>query len=301
MSTVLPQLGRSSLSSPVSIDGANQGSLLLWLEGGVVYSINRMATIIWEMLEDNPKGLQLSQIVDDIGKQCQLPTDSPFAEMVKRDVRELLEWFEHRGVLQKKGLPVSEATYRILGTVFRAENQPSNANPLCDADTSSSSSEQEIVRAVKLILTPAGTDRKLGVSALDQIAEINKHHSPVHTGIAFLLFTAYDLSIKVLGFRRLFQIVAQWQLRKCESPNTALIQRVCAGIERARIWYPKQIMCMQHSVVSKCLLQHYGVPARMSIAARKMPFKSHAWVEVDGRVVNDTQKVLTYYNVFRRY
>jgi hypothetical protein len=36
-----------------------------------------------------------------------------------------------------------------------------------------------------------------------------------------------------------------------------------------------------------CLLKRYGVPAQMMIGARQMPFKAHAWVEVNARVVND--------------
>ena len=35
------------------------------------------------------------------------------------------------------------------------------------------------------------------------------------------------------------------------------------------------------------LLKRHGVPAQMMIGAQQMPFKAHAWVEVDGRVVND--------------
>lgn len=258
-----------------------------------------MATIIWEKLEDNPNGVQLSQLVEDIKTQCQFPTDGPFREMFQRDVKELLTWFEHRGIVKKKDRAPSATTYRINGTVFRAENTLSHSNTIYD-EIEVSPAEQQLVRAIRQILTPAGTDRELGISVADQVSSINKHSFLIHTVISFLLFSAYDVALKLLGFERLFRIIARSHFRKRKWPDPALIQRVCAGIERARIWYPKQTMCMQHSVVTKCLLEHYGIPARLTFAARKMPFKSHAWVEVHGRVVNDTQKVRTYYKVFKQ-
>ena len=285
-----------SAASPQRENGAYQGSLLLWLEGGVVYSINRMATLIWERLENNPNGVPLSQIVEDIGKQCQLPTDGSFREMFKRDVETLLEWFEQRGVLKKKNETSPDATYQIKGTAFRADDGPP---PALYEENTCSPEKQKLVRAIRAILTPAGTDRELGINVSDQVSAINKHRSSVYTAVALLMFVAYDVAFKILGFKQLFEIIGRSHFRKRERLDPDFIQRVCAGIERARIWYPKQVMCMQHSIVTKCLLEQYGVPARLTFAARKMPFKSHAWVEVWGNVVNDTQKVRTYYKVFK--
>jgi 3-oxoacyl-ACP reductase-like protein len=40
-----------------------------------------------------------------------------------------------------------------------------------------------------------------------------------------------------------------------------------------------------------------GVNAETVIAAHLMPFKSHAWVEVNGEVVSDSPNVQRYYDV----
>jgi len=64
-------------------------------------------------------------------------------------------------------------------------------------------------------------------------------------------------------------------------------ENVCAAVDMACIWYWKEVLCLQRSAATACLLKRYGVPARMTIGAQQMPFKAHAWVEVDGRVVND--------------
>jgi len=49
-----------------------------------------------------------------------------------------------------------------------------------------------------------------------------------------------------------------------------------------------------------CLLKRYGVPAQMIIGAQQVPFKAHAWVEVDGRVVNDKAYMRELYAVLDR-
>jgi hypothetical protein len=65
------------------------------------------------------------------------------------------------------------------------------------------------------------------------------------------------------------------------------VEMVCAAVDMACIWYWKQVLCLQRSAATACLLKRRGVPAQMMIGAQQMPFRSHAWVEVDGRVVND--------------
>ncbi len=66
------------------------------------------------------------------------------------------------------------------------------------------------------------------------------------------------------------------------------------------IAYWKQALCLQRSAATACLLKRYGVPAQMVIGARQIPFKAHAWVEVDGRVVNDKLYMPEIYAVLDR-
>ena len=65
------------------------------------------------------------------------------------------------------------------------------------------------------------------------------------------------------------------------------VGNICSAVDMACIWYWKEVLCLQRSAATACLLKKYGVPAQMVIGAQQMPFKAHAWVEVDGRVVND--------------
>lgn len=78
------------------------------------------------------------------------------------------------------------------------------------------------------------------------------------------------------------------------------VQQVCAAMDMACIWYWKEALCLQRSAATACLLRKYGVPARLVIGAQQIPFKSHAWVEVDGQVVNDKSYVSDVYAVLDR-
>ena len=62
---------------------------------------------------------------------------------------------------------------------------------------------------------------------------------------------------------------------------------ICGAVNTACIWYWKEVLCLQRSAASACLLRRYGVPAQMVIGVQRIPFRAHAWVEVEGRIVNE--------------
>jgi transglutaminase superfamily protein len=68
----------------------------------------------------------------------------------------------------------------------------------------------------------------------------------------------------------------------------------------ACIWYWKEALCLQRSAATVCLLRKNGVSAHLVIGAQQMPFKAHAWVEVDGIVVNDKQYIGELYAILDR-
>jgi hypothetical protein len=78
------------------------------------------------------------------------------------------------------------------------------------------------------------------------------------------------------------------------------VETICQAVAYACIWYPKQVLCLQRSSVAVRLLRRYGIHAEMVIGAQRLPLKAHAWVEVDGRVVNDKAEVQTNYLVMER-
>jgi len=58
-------------------------------------------------------------------------------------------------------------------------------------------------------------------------------------------------------------------------------------LDLVSIFYPKQVLCLQRSAATVLLLRRYGYDAKMIIGARLVPFRAHAWVELENQVVND--------------
>lgn len=79
-----------------------------------------------------------------------------------------------------------------------------------------------------------------------------------------------------------------------------VVYRVCQAVDYACVWYPKRVLCLQRSAVTTCLLRGCGVNAQMVMGAQRVPFKAHAWTEVDGRAVNERRDVQKIYGVWER-
>jgi hypothetical protein len=84
-------------------------------------------------------------------------------------------------------------------------------------------------------------------------------------------------------------------------PSSVTVDLVCTAINYACVWYPKRVLCLQRSVVTTCMLRHCGVPAKMVVGAQTLPFKAHAWTEVEGRAVNERNDVQKTYGVLTCY
>jgi hypothetical protein len=78
------------------------------------------------------------------------------------------------------------------------------------------------------------------------------------------------------------------------------MEQLCQAIDLACIWYWKQVLCLQRSAATVSLLRNYGIEAQLVIGAQLKPFQAHAWVEVDGRVVNDNSYTKELYAVLDR-
>jgi hypothetical protein len=116
---------------------------------------------------------------------------------------------------------------------------------------------------------------------------------------AFCKLIYFDLCLTRGNFAALYNQVRNCPMGKPTGiPDVA--DRICAAMDMACIWYWKEVLCLQRSAATACLLKQYGVPAQMIIGAQQMPFKAHAWVEIDGRVVNDKPYMREIYAVLER-
>ena len=63
---------------------------------------------------------------------------------------------------------------------------------------------------------------------------------------------------------------------------------ICEAVQSVAPFYWKPIRCLERSIVTARLMRRHGIPAEVVIGYRAAPFFSHAWVEVAGRVANDS-------------
>jgi hypothetical protein len=71
-------------------------------------------------------------------------------------------------------------------------------------------------------------------------------------------------------------------------------------MDLACVFYFKRVLCLQRSAATTVLLRRHGWNAEMVIGVQLMPFQSHAWVEVQSRVVNDKPYVTEIFQVLDR-
>ena len=103
---------------------------------------------------------------------------------------------------------------------------------------------------------------------------------------AYLKLIYFDIYLARGNFSGLHAKVRKFPLGGTPAA-AASVEKICAAVDMAAIWYWKEVLCLQRSAATDCLLKQFGVPAQMLIGAQQMPFRAHAWVEVDGSVVND--------------
>jgi hypothetical protein len=123
--------------------------------------------------------------------------------------------------------------------------------------------------------------------------------------MSFLMVEAYarliffDTYLARGDFSALYKRVRSCRVRaKRISPGA--IEQISAAVDTACIWYWKEVLCLQRSCATACVMRRHGIAAQLVIGAQQMPFKAHAWVEVNGRVVNDKPYVPEMYAVLDR-
>jgi hypothetical protein len=116
---------------------------------------------------------------------------------------------------------------------------------------------------------------------------------------ALFMLLAYDILSALCRFQAIHSMVRGWKVNR-RTDASHLIDKVCVAVNYACVWYPKQALCLQRSFVTTCLLRKRGVAAQMVLGAQKLPFKAHAWVEVDGRAINEHSNVQSIYAVWDR-
>ncbi len=109
----------------------------------------------------------------------------------------------------------------------------------------------------------------------------------------------YDLLHAARGFGDIRDRLARQQPHAVNA-DAARTATICDAVLLATCLYWKPVLCLQRAVCTTRLLRAHGIAARLVIGYREVPFFSHAWVEVDSRVVNDSPVYRTRLRVLDR-
>ena len=120
----------------------------------------------------------------------------------------------------------------------------------------------------------------------------------LHTRVLWEL-VRYDVLYGVRGLQGVRPPAMRTRPRD-EAAGNAVQAAIWQALTAIAPFYWKPILCLQRSVVTARLMRRYGVPAEVVIGYRAKPFFSHAWVEVAGRVVNDSPSYQRRLNVLER-
>jgi hypothetical protein len=94
----------------------------------------------------------------------------------------------------------------------------------------------------------------------------------------------YEVIIRLRGSGRILQELRRQSIA-AEPISPELERAICDAVLLATCFYWKPVLCLQRAVCTVRLLRRHGIVARLVIGYRPSPFFSHAWVEVEGRVV----------------
>jgi hypothetical protein len=97
----------------------------------------------------------------------------------------------------------------------------------------------------------------------------------------------FEILQKFGGFKRVHEDVRRMSVAAVQT-DPEMIRRICEAVTLAACFFWKPVLCLPRSVVTTRMLRKYGIRAQMVIGYRPSPFFSHSWVEVDGKIVNDS-------------
>jgi hypothetical protein len=115
---------------------------------------------------------------------------------------------------------------------------------------------------------------------------------------AYALLLSFEINISCRRFHAIYHRVRNRKLPS--SCSSISCEDACQALNLACVLYFKQVQCLQRSAALVCLLRDLGISATLVIGAQRLPFRAHAWAEVNRRVINDSASAVELYGVLDR-
>jgi hypothetical protein len=118
---------------------------------------------------------------------------------------------------------------------------------------------------------------------------------------AILVLAVFDMIAMFRGFQGVHEWVSTTPMAISPRDDKALITRAKSAVIWACLYYPKSAACLQRSSALVRLLRLGGIAAQVVVGVQSLPFRSHAWAEYKGVVLNDGQSAPAFYAEIHRF
>jgi hypothetical protein len=116
---------------------------------------------------------------------------------------------------------------------------------------------------------------------------------------SWILLLRFEWIVRSGGFNKVYRIVRERPVHLA-APLLVPQEDLCRAMDYACVFYFKRVRCLQRSAATTLLLRRHGWRAQMVIGAQLLPFRSHAWCEINGAVINDKPYMQDIYAVLER-
>jgi hypothetical protein len=116
---------------------------------------------------------------------------------------------------------------------------------------------------------------------------------------SWLLLFHFEILMQFGDFSKLHSMIQEYEAAP-KRVSVPTVSQLCRAVDLACVLYFKHVMCLQRSAATTILLRRYGWEAKLVIGTKLLPFQSHAWVEIEGGIVNDKPYMLDIYHVLER-
>jgi len=133
------------------------------------------------------------------------------------------------------------------------------------------------------------------------------NHSRKHNGTAVCPFMEAWLLLFFIEMVMLFRSSASLrqtiatQAVAIKAQKQSRVEVLSRVMDLACVFYFKRVLCLQRSAATTLFMRRHGVHAQMVAGAQILPPEFHAWVEVDGTVVNDKPYMHEIYQILERH
>lgn len=117
---------------------------------------------------------------------------------------------------------------------------------------------------------------------------------------SWMILLHLEWIMRTKGLKKMHEVVRCQPVLKAPTQDVAPHLLVYQALDYACLLYFKQVLCLQHSCAATLLLRRYGWKAELVLGAQIVQLASHAWVEIEGVVVNDKPYIAEIYQVLER-